>query len=396
MNRRVIFLNSVFPCLSETFVYDQLVFLRQAGMSLAIVSNHRPSEEQVHPRMRGIQDEVIYLRDAGIAEVLGAHVFVFLRHPLRYIKALMKLVSASEPPLSRLAHFSGAAILIRRFDHGTPRPRLHVNFTYGAAGVAMWAARLAGIRYSITLHGSDLIYDFPPDLEAKLRHADVIVSISHFNIAYLREHFPTVKPDAEAVIPLGVPALAGSSVPSPRPGPLRILNVGRLSEHKAQHHLIDACALLAKRGVDFVCDIVGEGPARHFLETRIREHGLESRVRLLGPKFHHEVLDLYNHTDLFVLCSITEGMPVVLMEAMRAGVPVISSAISGIPELVRDGGVLVPPADAGALADAIMSIESGAVDGPTLAKRAKAIIERDFQLETNHLRFKDFLDSLPS
>lgn len=392
--QRIIFLNSVFPCLSETFVYDQYETLRRAGLPMAITSNRRPVENQVHPHMRAIQGEVVYFLESRAGEILAAHGVALLRHPLRYLMGLFRLPFAQASLRASLACLTGAALLLRRFDHA-PRPRLHVHFTYDAAGVALWAARLSGIKYSLTLHGSDLLYDHPPDLAAKLAQADALVSISRFNADFIREKFPFLESKKIAVIPLGIPPLEGKAPERcRRSGPLRILNVGRLSDHKAQHYLIDACAILAGRGRDFRCDIVGEGPKWTFLDERIRQHRLEGKVRLLGPKYHHEVLALYGETDLFVLCSITEGMPLVLMEAMRAGVPVVAPAISAIPELIADGGVLVPPSDPQALADAIERFVAGEVDVAALTAKARRRIEAEFNLETNALRFKAFLETL--
>lgn len=393
-SRQIIFLSSVFPCLSETFIYDQYEVLRNAGLPMAIVSNHRPTEIQIHPHMRAIQDKTLYLCDSRTMEVMAAHGAALLRHPLRYLSALCRLPFAEESLCTSLAHLTGAALLLRRFDH-PPRPRLHVHFTYGAASVALWATRLSGIKYSLTLHGADLIYDNPPDLAAKLAQADALVSISRFNVDFIREKFPFLVPEKITVIPLGLPPLERQAPQRYcRSGPLRILNVGRLYIHKAQHHLIDACAILAARGRDFRCDIVGEGQKQAFLEKRIRQHHLEDKVRLLGPKFHHEVLALYGETDLFVLCSITEGMPLVLMEAMRAGVPVVAPAITAIPELIGDGGVLVPPADPLALANAIERFMTGELDVAALMEKARKRIAAGFDLETNALRFKALLETL--
>lgn len=392
--QRIIFLNSVFPCLSETFVYDQYEVLCRAGLPMAITSNRRPVANQVHPHMRAIQGDVVYFLEARAGEIVAAHGVALLRHPLRYLMGLFRLPFEQASLRASLACLTGAALLLRRFDHA-PRPRLHAHFTYDAAGVALWAARLSGIKYSLTLHGSDLLYDHPPDLAAKLAGADALVSISRFNVDFIHEKFPFLEPEKMTVIPLGIPPLEGAAPERcRRSGPLRILNVGRLSDHKAQHHLIDACAILAGRGRDFRCDIVGEGPKQTFLDERIRQHRLEDKVRLLGPKFHHEVLALYGETDIFVLCSITEGMPLVLMEAMRAGVPVVAPAISAIPELIADGGVLVPPADPQALADAIERFVTGEVDVAALTEKARRRIEAEFKLETNTLRFKAFLETL--
>ncbi len=390
--RLTVFLNSVFPCLSETFVYDQYDVLRRAGLDMAVVSNHRPAPDQVHPRMRAAQSQVYYLCEAPVREILAAHLHVLWRYPLRYLASLARLFTVQERLATSLAQLSGAALVLRRFRRATGL-RLHAHFTYGAAAVALWAHRLSGRPYSLTLHGSDLIHDNPPDLAAKLAAAEALVSISRFNVEFVRRHFPRVPAGRIMVLPLGVPPLAAPPRPVPRGGgPVRILSVGRLSEQKAQQHLIDACAVLARKGISFRCDIVGEGPQRPLLEERIRAHGLGDRVRLPGAKFHDEVLELYGGADVFVLCSIAEGMPVVLMEAMRAGVPVIATAIGAVPELVDDGGLIVAPADPAALAAAIAQIADGGPDIAARVARAREIIAARYNLEANAVRFKQFLE----
>lgn len=371
-------------------MFDQFEVLREAGLNLMLVANHRPAESEVHPRMRAVQGEVLYLNEVGLGEILAAHLHALFRRPGRYLCTLFAALCGEEKWTTTLAHLAGAAVVLRRYGH-LPGLRLHAHFTYGAAAVARWAAAMSGLPYGLTLHGSDLSFDFPPDLGGKLAEAELLVSISRFNVEYLEAHFPEVRPQRLVVIGMGVPALP----PPPRVprgnGPLRILNVGRLSEHKAQHVLIGACAILAERGLDFRCDIVGEGPTRERLEALIAANGLAGRVRLLGPRFHDQVLALYGEADLFVLCSVAEGMPIVLMEAMRAGVPVIASAITAIPELVRDAGLLVPPEDAPALAEAIEGFIQGEVDAAAMIARGRAIIREDYDLATNHRRFAQVL-----
>lgn len=393
VKRRVVFLNSTFPCLSETFVFDQLLALRQMGLDLVIVANHRPREQEVHPRMRDIQAEVLYLNEVSWVEILWAQLRLLLARPGRYLSTLWRAWRAEERKLTTLAHLSGAAVVTKRFG-ACEGVRLHAHFTYGAAAVARWASELSGVPYGLTLHGSDLSFDFPPDLLAKLSGAELLVSISQFNIDYLKRHFPQVQPKRLAVIGMGVPPLPTPPRTPRGSGPWRILNVGRLSEHKAQHVLIEACHILARDAWPLHCTIVGEGPERARLAKLILERDLGGQVALVGPRFHEEVLALYGEADLFVLCSVAEGMPIVLMEAMRAGVPVIASAITAIPELVQDAGVLVPPEDAPALAKAISCFIRGEHDCAAMVTRGRAIIARDFDLERNHQRFAALLEAL--
>lgn len=393
LGRSVVFLCSTFPSLSETFLYDQFRSLQAEGLRFKIVSNHRPCDEQVHPQMREILSEVTYLCETKKTEMLVAHLSAFVKHPLRYLKMLLRVPLDQEKLSVTLSHITGAAIVLRCFAQ-YPQLHFHAHFTYGAASVAMWAGRMSGISYSLTLHGSDLIFDNPPGLEEKLGSADALVCISQFNAEFVRANFPGVNSRKLVVIPMGIPPLESVPLRPSRSEFLQLLTVGRLSNQKAQHLLIDACALLSSRGIKFSCCIVGEGEQRAFLEERILERHLESCVKLLGPRFHHEVLSLYAETDIFVLCSIAEGQPIVLMEAMRAGVPLVSSAIAAIPELVQDAGMLVPPNDPQALADAIQCFAQGDINVAQMTKRGRCIISKQYDLATNSRRFKEFLEAV--
>jgi colanic acid/amylovoran biosynthesis glycosyltransferase len=392
MGRSVIFINSVFPCLSETFVFDQYDILKEAGLSMLIVSNNHPASADVHPRMRAIQSQVDYLCDATLLEILVAHLSAFWRAPGRYLKSLARIPSSNDSLRATLGQVTGAALVLHRYCR-VNSPLLHAHFTYGAAAVALWAKRIGGVPYVLTLHGSDVNFDNPPDLISKLGEADALVSISQFNIDFLHSKYPTLALPKVTVLPLGVPAKPAPVSTAPVTGVLRLITVGRLSNHKAQHILIEACALLEDRGVPFTCRIVGEGPLRPMLESLVAEHKLEGKLQLLGARFHDEVLEFYGDADLFVLCSVAEGMPIVLMEAMRAGLPIVSTSIGAIPEMVQDAGVLIPPNDSIALANVIEEFANGKRDTAHLKKRGAEIVATQFDLRTNHLRLRAFLES---
>jgi glycosyltransferase involved in cell wall biosynthesis len=155
-------------------------------------------------------------------------------------------------------------------------------------------------------------------------------------------------------------------------GPLRLLNVAWLAEKKGHAHLLEALARLGRD--DVALDVVGEGELRNALEKRARELGLAERVRFLGPRSHAEVAELMRGAHLFVLPSLYENLPVVLIEAMASGLPSVATRVGGVPELVDEqAGLLVPPADAAALADGIeaMAARLGGVDPVALARRAR-------------------------
>jgi glycosyltransferase involved in cell wall biosynthesis len=215
---------------------------------------------------------------------------------------------------------------------------IHVHHGYFGSWVGMVAARLLGVGFSMTLHGSDLLLH-ATYLDVKLKHCSFCLTVSEYNRRYILEHYPDagVQPGKVIVSRLGVdlrpqkPLAAGRAA---RRSELTLLAVGRLHAVKDHAFLLRACAELYQRGVDFECSIAGGGPERRRLQSLIRKLGLEDRVTLLGHVARGQVPSLYERADVVVLTSRSEGLPLVLMEAMARGKLVLAPAITGIPELV--------------------------------------------------------------
>ncbi|OUL59377.1 glycosyltransferase family 4 protein [Pseudoalteromonas ulvae] len=395
----VVFLNSVYPILSETFIFDQYQVLTDKGFEFGIVSNNKPALSDVHPHMRASLDAVTYLSNASIFYILCAHLSFFITAPLLYITSLLRILKLEEKKSVSLAHFTGA-LLVRRIYPNVKW--VHSHFTYGATAIAMWLKWLQKTPYSMTLHGADLTFDSVADLELKLSQADQIISISQYNLDFITQTFPNINLTSAEVIPLGVadssPLVAApeNSVDSNAPSRIKIINVGRLSEHKAQHILIEACALLVNQGVDVQCEIIGEGPKRGSLECLIKERALDNNVTLLGAKYHKEVLASYHYADIFVMTSITEGMPLVLMEAMSIGLPVIAPNICGIPELLAFGqaGELTAANSAQSVSEAICTLIEQPEKANTQRIFAQSHIHAHFNLVKNTHKFADLLTKL--
>ena len=195
----------------------------------------------------------------------------------------------------------------------------------------MVAARLLGIGFSLTLHGSDLLVN-GAYLDTKLKHCRFCLTISEYNRRYILQHHPDVDEGKVIVSRLGVNMSARSelrrSVVRDEHRTITLLTVGRLQAVKDQAFLVQACARLRDRGLDFKCLIAGEGTERQRLELLIREHRLQDRVALLGHVHQPAMDSLYRQADLFVLTSRSEGIPLVLMEAMARGKVVIAPAIT--------------------------------------------------------------------
>jgi colanic acid/amylovoran biosynthesis glycosyltransferase len=271
---------------------------------------------------------------------------------------------------------------------GQPLDRLHAHFIDRAATVALVVSRLLRLPYSVTAHAND-IYTKKVLLYEKLSEASFVVTVSQFNKSYLLDTYPGLNPDKVHVLHPWVDVSRFQPPPTrPIHDALRILSVGRLVEKKGHQYLIEACHLLQTRGVDFECRIIGDGPLKSELQAEIERYQLEAYVHLLGAQPQSEVLTNLEWCNVFVLACVIakdgdrDGMPVSLAEAMAMAVPVVSCQIVGIDELVRPGtGLLVPPHDAGALAEALQAINAlNQSDRAEMGRRSRAVVNADFSL----------------
>jgi len=268
-----------------------------------------------------------------IAGLLGRVLLRGKESPKRRLKALLHT-------------WLGAYYAVLLQKHGVDH--IHVHHGYFGSWIGMVAARLLGVSFSLTLHGSDLLVD-GVYLDAKLKYCQFCITISEYNRSHILEHFPAVDAGKIIVSRLGVDA------PEPAEFPERVthgtcrgftlLAVGRLHAVKDHAFLVRACSRLRECGIEFECVIAGEGPERHRLELLIRQNRLQDRLMLLGHVPQPQMDSLYRRADVVVLTSRSEGIPLVLMEAMVRGRIVLAPAITGIPEIVIPGktGFLYAP-----------------------------------------------------
>jgi glycosyltransferase involved in cell wall biosynthesis len=228
---------------------------------------------------------------------------------------------------------------------------IHVHHGYFSSWIAMVAARLLGISYSMTLHGSDLLVK-RAYLDIKLERCNVCFTVSEYNRQVIFRRYAKIQHRKIALRRLGVDVPELAPAESKRSGcdhRFVLLVPGRLHAVKNHAFLVTACAVLKATGFDFVCFVAGDGPERKRIERQIRRLGLEREVKLLGHVPHEDLKAIYPLADLVVLTSKSEGIPVVLMEAMAHGCSVLAPNITGIPELVVDGktGFLYKPESIG-------------------------------------------------
>lgn len=380
---RVLYFVSLFPCWSETFIVRELHELLRLGADVRIVSLKAPQEKLVQSDAKALLDRVIYPRPPWRAAA------TLLRHPLvaaRELRALCGGLGRHPQALLRSLVVWWRTLGLLEAVRALAPDHLHAHWATYPSTAALIVSRRLGVPFSFTAHAHDIFLEHHL-LEAKVRHAAFGVTISEFNRRYLAGRLGAEAAQRLRVIHCGVSPHEIEFRPGGRvPGAL--LAVGRFDEIKGFPHLIEACALLAARGVDFECRLIGDGPLREPLQRRIEAAGLAGRVRLLGARPQEEVRRELYRASVFVLPSVVkpngdrDGIPVALMEAMACGTPVVSTRVSGIPELVDEGrgGLLVEPGDAGALAGALQELLSRPSLGPELARHARRKIEREFDV----------------
>lgn len=362
---RIAYLAPEIPALSATFVYHEILALRDKGFDILPISVHPPASQATEDCARLLASETIQLYPQGTASFLAAAVYYKLRHPLRYFSAACMLLG----DMASLGFFSRAAAgLFYRFLAGARLARilekhgcrhLHVHFAHVPSDIAMYAARLANITFSFTSHANDL-FERGWLLKEKVGRAAQAMTISEFNRRFLVSQ--GADGDKIAIVRCGVDIgrFDGRITELSKSVPV-IGSLGRLVEKKGFDTLIAAAGILSRSGKNFRIEIAGDGPLKIALQKQAEQEGVASRIAFLGPVANDTVPGWLSGLNQFVLaCRVDsngdmDGIPVALMESMAAGIPVVSTAVSAIPELIEQdtSGQIVSPADPQALADAI-------------------------------------------
>jgi colanic acid/amylovoran biosynthesis glycosyltransferase len=354
------YLHESFPDPTKTFVYREVAAMAQLGMAPTIFSIRRPSAEEV-ARMEAIQFETRYFpEETELRAVIEDERGEF---SIRQRRALSHW-RAQKGDSTRVFEALWLGRELRRLGIR----HVHAHFAGLAARTAWLVRELWGIGYSFTGHADDIFTpeQKPIGLEMLVRDARFIATETDYSRARIEKEHPAARGKTRRIFNgIDIATLAspftGIVVPDPS-APPRIVSVGRLVEKKGFPSLLRACAELRERGVPFVCDIVGAGPLEEALRQAVAELGLEHQVILHGAQPQRFVQRVLRNARVFALAAQMEGdggsdnLPTVIMEAMAAGVPVVSTRIAGIPEMIDDGktGKLVAPGDPAALADALM------------------------------------------
>ena len=385
----IAYMMSRFPKLTETFVLFEMIALQRQGAQVEVFPLLRARNTALHPEGAGVwkkflelwrrpaQDTVMHPEAAPFVQrahfvpllslaIVQAQLHYLWRKPGAYCGALWTLIRANwgSPNflLGGLVLFPKTVYFAKRMQQ-LGMQHLHAHFASHPAAAAHVIHRLTGIPYSFTAHGADLQVD-QHMLREKVADAKFVVSISHDNRELIADVCGAALAQKVRIVHCGVDTRLFHSRPpqeSPPSSPLVIVCTGTLCEVKGHRYLIEACELLRNRQIPFTCQLIGDGPMRDELRKLVADARLDKEVLFLGRQTRQQIAARLQAADVLVAPSVPtaegrrEGIPVVLMEAMASGLPVVASRISGIPELVEDGrsGLLVPPRDSAALAGAI-------------------------------------------
>lgn len=346
----VAYLANQFPVAVEPYVGEEIAELRRLGVKVIAGSVRPPNARPETSNSTHDEAEILSLQPLRLLILLHALALALRRWKKIVALIARMLVRGKESPKQRLKAllhtYLGAYYAVQLRERGVDH--IHVHHGYFGSWIGMVAGILLDVPYSLTLHGSDLLID-GVYLDAKLRYCSFCSTISAYNRRYILEHFPAIEPKKIRVARLGVEIPERSkSPPSLLLGEhnFTLLAVGRLHAVKDHAFLLRACVRLRDLGLKFECLIAGEGPERQSLELLTRENRLQDRIQLLGHVTPARMDALYRQADVVVLTSRSEGIPLVLMEAMVRCRIVLAPSITGIPEIVIPGktGFLYAPA----------------------------------------------------
>ena len=383
--REVAYLFERFPSFGQTFAYREVVELERQGMKVHVYSIRRPTGEQEQEWDADLVERVHYLPKE---KPLVAEVDRILKS-----MAVSDHVRAAVKEWGRQSDFlrlyQAIYIGVRLREEGLRH--IHAHFAGMAARTAYWINEFFAVPYSFTAHANDIFAprDFAVSLAKLIERAAAAVTVSDYAVRLLQERFPKSAAKIHRVYN-GVD-LARFSATDFGSAPPAIISIGRLIEKKGFADLISACALLRAHSRTFQCSIIGEGPFEESLRAQIAAAGLGQSVELAGPLPQTEIAQRLAHATIFALPSTREAdggmdnLPTVIMEAMAAGLPVISTPLGGIPEMVEDGinGELVPDRDPAALSAAIERLLDDPERARQLGERGRQIAREKFSIETS-------------
>ncbi|MEL6468673.1 MAG: glycosyltransferase family 4 protein [Cyanobacteria bacterium J06623_4] len=361
---RIAYLTGTYPRATDTFIQREVKGLRSHGVEVHTFAVRRPSDDHiVGPEQASERSQTFYILPPKLLGLLKAHISLLFGSPGRYAKAIALALKTRQPDIKgllyQLFYFLEAGALAAQMRN-RQLSHLHNHFGNTSCSVAMLAAALGGFSYSFMLHGPAIFFEPRRwHLGEKIKRASFVTCISQYCRSQAMVFAPYETWERLHIVHCGVTPKQFSPVTHQGTG-RRLLFVGRLAAVKGLPMLLESIRRLKESVPNILLTVVGDGPDRDLLESLTDQLDLSAQVKFVGYQSQSSVRQYLQETDVFVLPSFAEGVPVVLMEAMMSGVPVVATQIAGVSELVEDGvsGFLVPPSNVSELCDRIQTLLS--------------------------------------
>ncbi len=397
MTKKTAYIVSRFPTVSETFILYEIIELRKLGMEIEVFPLIHEKGTVTHPDVEKIASNVHYTKIFSLS-IIRDHLYWIIKNPINYIKTLFQVFTMNMQSLKFLSRaivlmLSSAQVARRIEEMGMASIHAHAATHPTLMAYIVW--RLTGIPYSFTAHSTDIYFN-QTMLGEKIRKSRFVVTISEYNKKFLLNKYIDVSKEKIKIVHCGINSSIYQKKGPPKPlRPFQIICVARLEKIKGHKYLIDALAQLKAQSIDFRCSLVGDGELRQNIQEQINQLKLSDTVTILGFKTHDQVVKLLSQADVFVLSSLSEGIPVAAMEAMAASLPVVATAVSGVPELVGDNktGILVPSQNSAELAGALLKLYNNPNLGIKMGIAGSAKVTTEFSIQNSALALYDILQS---
>jgi glycosyltransferase involved in cell wall biosynthesis len=395
MDKTIAYLAPEIPSLSATFVYNEILALESKGVKIVPISVHYPVIISQEAAVQRFLKDAVFLYCQKPVSVLRDNLAIFLQRPDRYLKTLLTAIGdilraglTKTSSFKLLYQFWQASTVAQAISHHSCQ-HLHIHFAHVPTQIGMYAAALSGVPFTFTAHANDL-FERGLLLKEKVQRSKAAITISQYNCDFLVAQGADSK--KLKIVRCGVETDKYEFTHRQQNSRIPILgSLGRLVEKKGMDTLLLALSKLHQQGIDFQLEICGDGPLRNSLQALIQQLGLESKTKFRGAIAHNEVFAWLKSLDAFVLAckqdsnGDQDGIPVVLMEAMAVGTPVITTQISGIPELVENeiSGFLAQPGDPESLATAIQKAINGSYSLAKMTETARQQVTQEFDSHLN-------------
>ena len=428
MAKEIAYIIKGFPRLSETFISNEILLLEQAGVKISLFSVKQPDEQLQQSNVSRIKTKINYLPQvssvsntflpfwilANMRDFVKAHSQLVSRQPIAFMQTMgMVLLMTikyrksrfSKPRKIYIKEFIQAVYIANQINQSTNIVHIHSHFCHGATTIAMFVSRLTGIPFSFTAHAKDIYQknQNPGDLLIrKINSATFVATCTGANKQYLDK-----LADANKIkliyhgLDINFFKTDKSAIQENTKTIPEILSIGRFVEKKGFHFLLQACSILKQKGLSFRCRIIGEqGDCYSQLLETVKLLELEQHVSLEPSKTHDELLQIYQQSHIFALaCQLVsdgdrDGIPNVLVEAMACSLAVVSTNISGIPELIKHqhNGLLVAEKNSQALADAIELLLTDRALYQKLSVNARESVLQEFDSAKTTLHLQKLFD----